>query len=173
MEIVTKEQMDELDGLIEKYSNPEVFEAAVAGKTVLMCRSVDTSILLERKKNFITQEQCEKMVTAALDLLKVMPKTDFVNFLHENKGIFYFDIACFIRPDALRSLECCYTCPAGEIVENIRKGKRFERFWIISNIDVEEVIKTYTELTNFYKYIKKYPLTKDDVLNNISAKQNC
>lgn len=173
MEIITKEQIDELDGLIEKYSNPEVFEEAVAGKAVLMCRSVDIFPLLERMKNFITQEQCEKIVTAALDLLKIMPKPDFVNFLHENKGIFYFDLVCFIRPDALRSLTNSYTCPEGEIIENIRKGKRFERFWVISNIDVEEVIKTYTELTNFYKYIKRYPLTKDDVLNNISAKQNC
>ena len=165
--------MDELNGLIEKYSNSEVFEAAVAGKSVLMCKSVDTSPLLERKKNFITQEQCEKIVTAALDLLKIMPKPDFVSFLHENKGIFYFDLACFLRPDVLGHLMNSYACSADDVISHIRKGTCFDRFWIISNIDVEEVIKTYTELTNFYKYIKKYPLTKDDVLNNISAKQNC
>ena len=165
--------MDELDGLIEKYSNPEVFEAAVAGKTVLMCKSVDTSPLLERKKNFITQEQCEKIVAAALGLLKIIPKADFVRFLHENKDIFYFDLAYFARPDALRNLINSYACPADRVIEIIRKETHFVRFWIISNIDVEEVIKTYTELTNFYKYIKRYPLTKDDVLNNISAKQNC
>lgn len=173
MEIITKEQMDELDGLIEKYNNPEVFEAAVAGRTVLMCRSVDTSPLLERKKNFITQEQCEKIVTAALDLLKIMPKTDFVYFLHKNKHVFYFDIVYFIKPT---NLNYCIKEANGDI-DFVIKTARSEDFFKFKSpldcIDLGKVATTYTNLTKFCEYIRIYPLTKDDVLRIIPAKQNC
>lgn len=173
MEIVTKEQMDELDGLIKKYSNPEVFEETVAGVTMLMRKDTDTSPLIERRKRLITQEQCENIVAIASNLLKIIPKADFVYFLHKNKHVFHFDIVYFIKPT---NLNYCIKETKGDI-DSVIKTARSEDFFNFKSpfdcIDLEKVATTYTNLTKFREYIRIYPLTKDDVLRIIPAKQNC
>lgn len=173
MEIITKEQMDELNGLIEKYSNPEVIEETVAGVTVLISKNTDTSPLIERREKLITREQCENIVEIASNLLKIISKADFVYFLHENKHVFHFDIVYFIKPTNLNY----YIKESKSDIDAVIKAARREDFFRfkspLDSIDLEKVATTYTNLTKFCEYIRIYPLTKDDVLRITSAKQNC
>lgn len=173
MEIITKEQMDKLDGLIEKYRHPEVVEETVAGVTVLISKNTNTSPLIERRERLITREQCENIVAIASNLLKIMSKADFVYFLHKNKHVFHFDIVYFIKPTNLIYCIKEKESDIDAVIETTRREDFFRFKSPIDGIDLEKVATTYTSLTKFCEYIRIYPLTKDDVLRIISAKQNC
>lgn len=171
MNIVTQEQMGKLDGLIEKYSDPELIKETVAGETVYMSKSVDVSPLIEMREKFITQEQCENIVAAASNLLKITSKGDFVNFLYKNQHTFYFDIIYFIRPCDLNRFLKERECDMDTAIRTIRNKKDIDLIEIICFMDLSKTVKTYTEIASFYEYIKKYPLTEDSVSKIISTEQ--
>jgi hypothetical protein len=172
MEIVTKEQMDELDGLIEKYRHPEPVSETVAEQAVTIIRYADVSVLEKRKENLVTQEQCKNIVTAASALLKNIPDVHtFAVFLDCNSSVFYFDPLCFIDDYYLTVLINKDKVDIENLRNNIFiRGLKTGRE---KYVNYNKIVETYTELANFYEYIKRCPLTKDDVLNNISTKQNC
>ena len=163
--------MGKLDGLIEKYSDPEVIKETVAGETVYITRSVDVCPLIKIRENAITQEQCENIVAAASNLLKITSKGDFVNCLYKNQHTFYFDIIYFISPCALNRFLKERECDIDTAIRTIRNEKDIDLIENICFIDLSKAVKTYTELASFYEYIKKYPLTEDSVSKIISTEQ--
>lgn len=172
MDIVTKEQIDKLDGLIEKYNHPELTEEMVAGEPVTITKWFDISSLKKRKKNLITQKQCENIVTAASVLLENISNAhDFVRFLNRNEDIFYFDSVYFVEPYVLyKNIKQEGYDKIDLIMSCTRKNPWDGR--TPHYIDCDKVIATYTNLTNFCEYIKKYPLTENDVLKIISQEEN-
>ena len=172
MEIITKEQMDELNGLIEKYSNPELVEETVAGGTVFMSKTANVSPLIERRKKLITQEQCEGIVAIATNLLKIMSKVDFVYFLYKNENVFCFDVVYFIKHTTLSNWIKQNEGDTDSIIRAAENKTFFNLDSRIDSIDLEKLATTYTNLTKFCEYIRRRPLTKDDILRNASAKRN-
>lgn len=171
MDIVTEEQIGELNDLIKKYGHPELVSETVAEQVVTIIKYTDVSALEKRKRELVTQEQCKNIVTAASALLKNMPDVrTFALLLNRNSSVFCFDPLFF--------MERCYLT----VLIDKRKGdvesSRANVF--ISGISTEEekhinydkIVETYTNLTSFCEYIKKYPLTKFDVLKIISPKEN-
>ena len=165
MDIVTQEQMDELDGLIKKYENGEWVLVTVAEKTVYLTRSVDVCPLIKIRKNAIAQEQCQIIVEKASLLLNTLVnigiRYEFSRILSVENNEFYFNHFYFLNPIQV------------ELYIEEKAWRNPKVYYLFRDIemgqipppdlyDLDKIIETYTNLDKFIEYIKKMPMTKED-----------
>lgn len=110
-------------------------------------------------------------MTAASALLKNIPDVHtFAIFLYRNSSVFYFDPLCFIDGYYLTVL-----INKDKVdIENLRNNIFIQGLSTGRGkyVNYNKIVETYTEFANFYEYIKKHPLGKDDVLKTFSSKEN-
>lgn len=103
MEIVTQEQINKLDVLIEKYEHPAPIVETVAGKRVTIENRIDVFPLKKEREKLISTEICKNVVEAASAFLKISPNTfKSKDFLLDSKDVFYFDCIYFMEPASIK-----------------------------------------------------------------------
>lgn len=155
MDIVTQEQMDKMNSLIEKHENNELIEETVAEKKVTITHFFDVTSLKNERKNWITLEQCQNIVNAVLALLKVIPNDyHLLRLVTECDSKFCFRHLYFLDTYIFKE----YTITYGFCEERIGALIREMEMGNVPDsriYDAAKITTTYTNLDKFIEYIKK------------------
>lgn len=155
MDIVTQEQINKLDGLIRKYRNQQFVTEAIEGENVVIPHFFDVTCLRDKRKNWITLEQCQNIVNAVLALLKVIPNDYHLpKLVTECDSKFCFRHLYFLDTYIFKE----YTITHGFYKETISALIREMEMGNVpdsSIYDCSKITTTYTNLDKFIEYIKK------------------
>lgn len=167
--------MDKMNSLIEKYENNELIEETVAGKKVTITRFFDVTSLKNERKNWITLEQCQNIVNAALALLKIMPNT-----FHLTRFVDVNDSELEITPNNYHFLRTVTECDSEFCFRHLYfASPLFCKMYATTHLfckeqssdfireikmvglpepelyDYDKIVITYTDFDKFIEYIKK------------------
>ena len=144
-----------MDDLIGKYRSQQFVSEAIEGKNVVITHFFEVTCLRDKRKNWITLEQCQNIVNAVLALLKVIPNDwRLLRLVTECDSKFCFRHLYFL--DAYKFKE--YTITHGFCKEAIAHSIGEMESGKVPDpeiYDCSKITTTYTNLDKFIEYIKK------------------